>query len=95
MDHRNQKLVLPSKVNIPASKLILLDPAHDAAFNTFRVEKQTRATRKRAKFGPDRRREVEVVRRVGACLRCSVLRIPVSSMASKLGQMLIQSTVLT
>jgi hypothetical protein len=51
-----------SNAKMPPSEAIPLNPPHATAFNAFRVEKQSHPGRQRAKFGPQRRREVEAVR---------------------------------
>jgi hypothetical protein len=75
---------------MPPSEAIPLNLPPATAFNTFRVEKQSHPGRQRAKFGSQRRREVEAVRRKGACLRCSVLRIPVGFLRFRVGRVLME-----
>jgi hypothetical protein len=67
---------------MPPSKLIRAlggDTSTASAFNTFKVAKPKAKTRERAKFDLTKRREVKEVRNIRACLRCSLLRIRVSS----------------
>jgi hypothetical protein len=80
------------RMSVPNSSLF--EPAEGMAFNTVRAGRQAHPGRQRAKFGPECRREVEAVRRKGACLRCSVLRISVYSICIWIDRMLID-TVLT
>jgi hypothetical protein len=50
-----------------------------SAFNTFKVVKPKEKTRERARFDVTRRQEVKEVRKIRACLRCSLLKIRASS----------------
>lgn len=63
----------------PASNSLVAIPASSAR-NVFRVDRNgphnngAKARHSRAKFDQDRRKEVQEVRKVGACIRCRILR---------------------
>jgi hypothetical protein len=50
---------------------------------TFSSDAEGHATapRKRARFNPERRLQVQGVRKRGACMRCRLLKIPVSALS--------------
>ena len=56
-------------------------PARHGTFTTFKVARESKlgTARKRLKYGKVRRQEVKDVRKRGACLRCRLLQIKVSS----------------
>jgi hypothetical protein len=67
-------------MSISKTKALQLTQAGN--FNQFRVSKLTGSVRERAEFDPQRRQEVKAVRKMRACLRCSLLKIKVGCWSS-------------
>lgn len=57
------------------SKGVSAAPA--SGYNKFRLHRESDTIRRRARFDPTSREKVKAVRRNRACLRCSLLRVPV------------------
>lgn len=59
------------------SKTKTLKSTQAGDFNQFRVSRLSGPIRERARFDPRRRQEVKEVRKMRACLRCSLSKIKV------------------
>ena len=65
----------PSRKRKPTPSTVKNIPGYSVLYpRTSIIEKPMRA-----RYDEDRRKEVEIVRKVGACLRCRLLKIPVRS----------------
>ena len=49
------------------------------AFASFNVSTSSTRQKSRSRFSPNRRKEVQMVRKIGACIRCRMLKKPVRS----------------